>query len=122
MASAAASTITFLDTNNQLNTGDKVTIITVENTSVKTVAGLMFEDEYTDANGYIQYSKLSVTDNQIPQIKVSNLASSLAGKANIVNSLTAPSITKHGRLVAGYITGSSSFEVLRRNTILKHLT
>ena len=48
----------------------------------------MFEDEYTDANGYIQYSKLSVTDNQIPQIKVSNLASSLAGKANIINSLT----------------------------------
>ena len=57
----------------------------------KVVAGLMFEDEYTDANGYIQYSKLSVTDNQIPQVKVSNLASSLAGKANIVNSLTAHS-------------------------------
>lgn len=98
LASAAASTITFLDTNNQLNTGDKVTIITVENTSVKTVAGLMFEDEYTDANGYIQYSKLSVTDNQIPQIKVSNLASSLAGKANIINSLTAPSSPGTGDL------------------------
>ena len=98
LASAAASTITFLDTNNQLNTGDKVTIITVENTSVKTVAGLMFEDEYTDANGYIQYSKLSVTDNQIPQVKVSNLASSLAGKANIVNSLTAPQSPNTGDL------------------------
>ena len=98
LASSAASTITFLDTNNQLNTGDKVTIITVENTSVKTVAGLMFEDEYTDANGFIKYAKLSVTDNQIPQIKVSNLATSLAGKANIVNSLTAPTAPVTGDL------------------------
>ena len=98
LASSAASTITFLDTNNQLNTGDKVTIITVENTSVKTVAGLMFEDEYTDENGFIKYAKLSVTDNQIPQIKVSNLASSLAGKANIINSLTAPSGPNTGDL------------------------
>ena len=98
LASSAASTITFLDTNNQLNTGDKVTIITVENTSVKTVAGLMFEDEYTDENGFIKYAKLSVTDNQIPQIKVSNLATSLAGKANIVNSLTAPTAPVTGDL------------------------
>lgn len=98
LASSAASTITFLDTNNQLNTGDKVTIITVENTSVKTVAGLMFEDEYTDANGFIKYAKLSVTDNQIPQIKVSNLATSLAGKANIINSLTAPTAPVTGDL------------------------
>ena len=98
LASSAASTITFLDTNNQLNTGDKVTIITVENTSVKTVAGLMFEDEYTDENGFIKYAKLSVTDNQIPQIKVSNLATSLAGKANIINSLTAPTAPVTGDL------------------------
>ena len=98
LASAAASTITFLDTNNQLTTGDKVTVITVENTSVKTVAGLMFEDEYTDANGFIKYAKLSVTDDQIPQAKVSNLSTSLANKANIVNSLTAPTSPSTGDL------------------------
>jgi hypothetical protein len=90
LASATANTITFLDPNNPLGVGDKVTVLTVENQSLKTVAGLMFEDEYTDANGFINWAKISVADNQIPQSKVSNLATSLAGKANNTNSLTAP--------------------------------
>lgn len=89
LSSAAANTITFLDTSNPLNTGDKITLMTVENQSLKTVAGLMFEDEYT-TNGYINFSKVSVTDNQIPQAKVSNLSSGLAGKANLVSQATTP--------------------------------
>lgn len=89
LASAAANTITFLDTSNPLNTGDKITIMTVENESLKTVAGLMFEDEYT-TNGYINFAKVSVTDNQIPQIKVANLSTGLAGKANLVSQATTP--------------------------------
>ena len=89
LSSAAANTLTFLDNSNPLNTGDKVTIMTVENQSLKTVAGLMFEDEYT-SNGYINFAKVSVTDNQIPQIKVANLASGLAGKANLVSQSTTP--------------------------------
>ena len=89
LSSAAANTITFLDTSNPLNTGDKITLMTVENQSLKTVAGLMFEDEYT-TNGYINFSKVSVTDNQIPQIKVANLSSGLAGKANLVSQSTTP--------------------------------
>lgn len=89
LSSAAANTITFLDTSNPLNTGDKITLMTVENQSLKTVAGLMFEDEYT-TNGYINFSKVSVTDNQIPQIKVANLSSGLAGKANLVSQATTP--------------------------------
>ena len=89
LSSAAANTLTFLDNSNPLNTGDKVTIMTVENQSLKTVAGLMFEDEYT-SNGYIDFAKVSVTDNQIPQIKVANLASGLSGKANLVSQSTTP--------------------------------
>ena len=91
LASPVANTITFLDPNNPLGPGDKITVITVENQSLKTVAGLMFEDEYTDANGFIKWGKISVEANDIPQAKVSNLATTLAGKANITNSLTSPS-------------------------------
>ncbi|MEK9913303.1 MAG: hypothetical protein VW580_05205, partial [Flavobacteriaceae bacterium] len=90
LASPTANTITFLDPSNPLVPGDKVTVLTVENQSLKTVAGLMFEDEYTDANGFIKYAKLSIDNDDIPQAKVSNLATSLAGKANITNSLTSP--------------------------------
>lgn len=98
LASAEANTITFLDSNNQLTTGDKVTVLTVENQSLKTVAGLMFEDEYTDSNGFIKWEKITADDNQIPQIKVANLSDSLAGKANIVNSLTSPESPTTGDL------------------------
>lgn len=98
LASATANTITFLDPSNPLVPGDKVTVITVENQSLKTVAGLMFEDEYTDANGFIKYAKLSIDNDDIPQAKVANLATSLAGKANITNSLTSPTSPVTGDL------------------------
>jgi hypothetical protein len=98
LASATANTITFLDPNNPLGVNDKVTVLTVENQSLKTVAGLMFEDEYTDANGFIRYNKLSIDNDDIPQAKVSNLATSLAGKANITNSLTSPTSPSTGDL------------------------
>lgn len=98
LASPVANTITFLDPNNPLGVGDKITVITVENQSLKTVAGLMFEDEYTDTNGFIKWGKIAVEANDIPQSKVSNLATSLAGKANITNSLTSPTSPATGDL------------------------
>lgn len=89
LASAQANTITFLDPQG-LAPGDKITVMTVENQALKTVGGLMFEDEYTDANGFIKYSKLAIADNEIAQTKVSSLASSLAGKANLVSQSSSP--------------------------------
>lgn len=89
LASAQANTITFLDSQG-LATGDKITVMTVENQALKTVGGLMFEDEYTDVNGFIKYSKLAIADNEIAQTKVSSLAASLAGKANLVSQSSSP--------------------------------
>lgn len=91
LASSAVGTITFLDTANPLTQDEIVTVITVENQSLKTVAGLMFEDEYTNDDGFIMYNKLVVDNDQIPQNKVSALSTSLAGKANLVAQQSTPS-------------------------------
>lgn len=98
LASSSVGTITFLDTSNPLTSGEIVTIITVENQSIKTVAGLMFEDEYTDDSGFIIYNKLSIQNNEIPQNKVSNLSTSLAGKANLVSQQSTPTAPATGDL------------------------
>jgi hypothetical protein len=90
LTSPATNTVTFLDPQG-LFSGDKVTILTVENQALRSIGGLMFEDEYTDANGFIRFGKIAVEDDQIPQNKVSNLAPSLAGKANVVVSPSSPS-------------------------------
>jgi len=72
-------TITFFT---PLDPGDLVTVVVADNTSVKNVGGIMLEDQYTDNNGFILYNKLTVSDGEIPQAKVSNLTSALSGKAN----------------------------------------
>ena len=87
-----------MDTSNPLTSGEIVSIITVENQSIKTVAGLMFEDEYTDTSGFIKYNKLAIENNEIPQNKVSNLSTSLAGKANLVSQQSTPSAPVTGDL------------------------
>jgi hypothetical protein len=98
LSSSTSDTITFVDTSNQLTTGDKVTIMTVENQSLKTVAGMMFEDEYTNAAGYINYAKVAVQDDEIPQAKVSALANTLLNKANILSQSNTPSSPATGDL------------------------
>lgn len=95
LTNPATATITFTTT---LIVGDKVSVITVENQSLKTVAGLMFEDEYTDTSGFIRYAKLAIANNEIPQTKVSNLATSLAGKANLTSSNSSPTSPATGDL------------------------
>ena len=95
LTSPANATITFLNT---LQVNDKVTVITVENQSLKSVAGLMFEDEYTDTSGFIKYNKLSIQNDEIPQTKVASLATSLAGKANLISSISSPTSPTTGDL------------------------
>lgn len=95
LTSPANATITFLNT---LQVNDKVTVITVENQSLKSVAGLMFEDEYTDTSGFIKYNKLSIQNDEIPQTKVASLATSLAGKANLISSISSPTSPSTGDL------------------------
>ena len=98
LSSSTSDTITFVDTSNQLTTGDKVTVMTVENQSLKTVAGMMFEDEYTNASGFINFGKIAVLDNEIPQSKVSALATTLVNKANIVYQQSTPTSPSTGDL------------------------
>ena len=98
LASSSVGTITFLDTSNPLTSGEIVTIVTVENQSLKTVAGMMFEDEYTNESGFIRFAKLAVENDEIPQGKVANLATSLAGKANLVSQTNSPSSPLTGDL------------------------
>jgi len=109
LASAAANTITFLDQQG-LSIGDKITIITVENQALKTVGGLMFEDEYTDDNGFLRFNKISIQDDEIPQNKVSNLATSLGDKANLVSQSTSP---------VGPVTGDLWLDVSQVPAVLK---
>lgn len=90
LASPATNTVAFLDPQG-LGIGEKVSILTVENQGLRTVGGLMFEDEYTDENGFVRWNKISVLDNQIPQEKVFNLSTSLGNKANILVSSSSPS-------------------------------
>lgn len=83
----ASDTITFTST---LSAGEIVTVMTVENSSLTNVGGLMLEDEYTDANGLILYNKLAIEDDEIPQAKVSGLATQLTAKAKITVASSAP--------------------------------
>jgi hypothetical protein len=89
LASPISDTITFLDPQG-LSNNDKITVMTVENLSLKTVAGLMFEDTYTDGNGFIRWAKLAVQEDEIPLSKVNSLAPTLAAKANITIANTTP--------------------------------
>lgn len=73
-----------------LASGEGVTVLTVENLAQKRVAGLMFEDEYTDAQGFIRWNKLSVADGQIPSAKVLGLANLINHGARITVSATTP--------------------------------
>lgn len=83
----SSDTVTFTST---LTAGEIVTILTVQNTSLTNVGGLMLEDAYTDENGLILYTKLSIANDQIPQSKVSGLATQLSSKAKISVSSSAP--------------------------------
>lgn len=97
LRNSASNTLTFLATGG-LSVGDKITIMTVENQALKTVGGLMFEDEYTNDEGFIKYNKLAIANNEIPQTKVSNLSTSLTGKANLVSQANSPSSPVTGDL------------------------
>lgn len=76
-----ADTVTL---NTAATNGDLVSIITVENTANQVVAGLMLEQVFTNAQtGKILFDKLEIADGAIPEAKVANLTTSLAGKAGL---------------------------------------
>lgn len=86
-SSFESDTITFTS---PCSAGDKITVMTVENLALQNVAGLMLESEYTDVNGRILYSKLSIADGEITQAKVSGLVAALASASKMTVSDTTP--------------------------------
>jgi len=89
IANPNTNTLTFLDPGG-LEVSEKITVMTVENQVVQRLAGLMFEDRYTDGNGFIKWSTMAINDDEIPQAKVTSLAPTLAGKANLFVMGTTP--------------------------------
>ena len=50
--------------------GDLISIITVENTSVQAVTGMMFEEDFVHTDsGLIKFSKIKIDNSDIPQAK-----------------------------------------------------
>tara|TARA_B110000046_G_scaffold48087_1_gene53221 strand:- start:2657 stop:4225 length:1569 start_codon:yes stop_codon:yes gene_type:complete len=83
----ANSTITFTSA---MIEGDLVTLMIVEDTSQVRVSGLMTEDKFTDANGFVPYSKLSIADAEIPQSKVNGITSLLMNRGRVYVSASEP--------------------------------
>ena len=85
--------------NSAVASGNTITIITVENTSVSAVSGMMFEDNYVIASsGLIDFTKVSVGSGAITQAKVSGLTAALAASATISISSSTPVAPATGSL------------------------
>jgi len=92
----ANNTVTFTTA---VPSGNTVTILTVENTSVQAVTGMMFEENYVNtASGLIRFDKITIADGDIAQAKVSNLVSNLGEKAKITVSSSSPTSVATGDL------------------------
>jgi len=101
------STITFTSA---LLAGDAITFMIVEDTSQVRVSGLMTEDKFTDANGFVPFSKLAIADDQIPQSKVSGVTSLLANRGRVYVSSSVPETANAGDF---WVDTASSPNVLK---------
>ena len=89
----ANSTITFTTA---MISGDLITIMIVEDTAQVRVSGLMTEDKFTDANGFVPFSKLSVGDDEIPQAKVNGITGLLQNRGRVYVSPSEPTTANAG--------------------------
>ncbi len=89
----ANSTITFTSA---LIQNDLVTFIIVEDTSQVRVSGLMTEDKFTNADGFIPFAKVAVADDEVPQNKVSGLSTLLANRGRVYVSPSQPTSANAG--------------------------
>ena len=86
--SHTSNTVTFTTT---VPAADVVSILTIENVGNTVITGLMLEGVYTDTDsGLIDFTKLSIANDEIPVGKVNGLTASLAGAAKLTVSATAP--------------------------------
>ncbi len=92
----ASNTVTFTST---IPAADTVSILTVENVGDTVITGLMLESRYTDTDsGLIDYTKLSIAGDEIPQAKVYGLVTALAAAPTLTIAGTAPVAPATGAL------------------------
>tara|TARA_R110000851_G_scaffold45939_9_gene112176 strand:- start:2664 stop:4232 length:1569 start_codon:yes stop_codon:yes gene_type:complete len=103
----ANSTITFTTA---MISGDLITIMIVEDTAQVRVSGLMTEDKFTDANGFVPFSKLSVGDDEIPQAKVNGITGLLQNRGRVYVSPSEPTTANAGDF---WVDTASSPNVLK---------
>lgn len=83
------NTVTY--NNTTLGTNDTFTVITVENTTVQAVTGMMFEEDFADtSSGMIKFDKITIADGDIPQAKVATLATDIGNRPVMFESASAP--------------------------------
>lgn len=78
--SPASDVITFMTT---LSVGDRITILRVEDTTAVRLTGLLTEDGYTDGNGLIPISNISIPNDGIAPEKVATLTELLANRGRM---------------------------------------
>ena len=82
------NTVTFTSS---IPSGNTITIITVENTSVQAVTGMMFEEDFAHTDsGLIKFNKIKIDNDAIPQAKVASLTTDLGSKAKLTVSSSTP--------------------------------
>jgi len=97
---------------NNPSVNDKLTIITVENTSNQVVTGLMLEDVFTDlSDGLIKFNKINIADGAITQAKVSGLSAALAAATTMTISATTPASPSQGDLFLDTSTSPNQLKV-----------
>ena len=85
--------------NSNVTSGNLVSIITVENTGTTNVTGLMMESNFVNtASGKIDFAKIEIDNNEIPQAKVATLATDLSSKAKLTTASSPPSAPATGDL------------------------
>lgn len=77
--------------------GAVVTIMNVANKNIKSVTGLMLEEQFT-TNGLIRLDKVSIADGAITQAKVAGLVAALALRSDMYVQSSTPSSPRSGSL------------------------
>ena len=94
--SPSSNTVTF---NSNVTTGNTISILTVENTSVQAVTGMMFEEKYVDTtSGLIKFDQIGIADGDVAQAKVTDLVANLGSKAKLTVSSSTPTSLSTGDL------------------------
>ena len=94
LASSSNSTVTFTTA---ATPGDLISIITVENTTVRAVSGIMLEENFVHSDtGLLRLDKISIANNAISKDKVDSLTADLASKADIAVTNITPTNLRTG--------------------------